>query len=402
MLARIVGPTWRATLLLLLIVLPVYALTANYDEAELNVDAEAAALAAWSVAEHGTADLADIDADEYPQAAQAIARNPWIGSGERGTYSNRPVGLWATAVPAYLLTSGDYRAWPATVTAILMTAAAMAVALVTAREVMPPVPAWLGALGLSFLTATWPISSQQLWPHGPGQLLLALALLGLARRRAALTAAAFAGAGLIRLVTLVMAGVVGALQGRRGRWAWTVALACGGAATAGITLAYNWATFGGISLVGGYGDGFQESLVSQGVSDYLTNLAGFFVSVRHGLLLWTPVLIPAAIGARHVWREQPAWVRQGAVAALAYLVVHARLNRVSGGLPFDYRYPLEPLVLVFPLAVQGLRWAVGRSHALQMAVVATAGLSLALQGLMATTAECVTLESDDQATCSLW
>jgi len=400
--ARIVGPTWRATLLLLLIVLPVYALTAIYDEAELNVDAEAAALAAWSVAERGTAELTGIDAEEHPRAAQAIGRNPWIGSGERGTYSNRPVGLWAAAVPAYLLTSGDYRAWPATVTAILMTAAAMAVALVTAREVMPPIPAWLGALGLSFLTATWPISSQQLWPHGPGQLLLALALLGIARRRMVLSAAAFAAAGLIRLVTLVMAIVVGALEGRRGRWTWAVGLACAAAATAGITLAYNWATFGGISLAGGYGDGFQESLVSQGLIDYLSNLAGFFVSLRHGLLLWTPILIPAAIGARHVWREQPGWVRQGAVAALAYLVVHARMNRVSGGLPFDYRYPLEPLVLVLPLAVQGLRWAVGRSHALRMAVVATAGLSLALQGLMATTADCGTLVGDDQATCSLW
>lgn len=396
-----VASTGRAVLVLLALVIPVYAATAVYDEASLNVDSEAAALTAWSLAERGTIDLTGVDADEHPRAARAIDRNPWIAEGENGTFGNRPVGLWAAAVPAYLTSTGDYRAWPATVTAIAMTAAAMAVVLVALCQAMPPAHALLGSAGLALLTATWPISSSQLWPHGPGQLLLAVGLLGLALRRRILAAAALAVAGLIRPVTVVMPGSIGLLRLRRAR-AWTAALGLASVGAVAVTVTYNWAVFGTPSISGGYGSGFRDNLLGQGATDYVTNLAGFFVSARHGIFVWTPVLIPAAIGAWRVWRDQPDWVRHSALAGLSYIVVHARLNRVSGGLPFDYRYPLEPLVLITPLAVQGLRSAMRASHPLRLAVLLTAGASLALQGLMAITAECVTPPGAAEAMCSLW
>jgi len=403
MFERLVTPAWRSVLLLLAVVVPVYAATAEYDPTDLNVDVEAAALPAWNLAVRGTTDLASIDADRHPAAARALARNPWIGSGEEGTFSNRPVGLWAVAVPAYLLSGvDDYRAWPATVTAISLTSLAMVVVLLTLRALVPSRAAWLGAAGLALLTATWPISSSQLWPHGPGQLFAAVALLAAAQHRRALSAVAFAGAGLVRPVTVVMPGAIALLHALRRRWAWAAALGVATLTAIVATVAYNAATFGAPSLSGGYSSGFRENLVGQGVTDYVANLWGFFFSVRHGLAWWTPVLVPAAIGLRHVWGVQPDWVRHGLLAGLAYIAVHARLNRVSGGLPFDYRYPLEPLVLAWPAVVQGTRCALRRSRPLHLATVAAIGVSLALQGLMATTADCATQAGSSEAVCSLW
>jgi hypothetical protein len=89
------------------------------------------------------------------------------------------------------------------------------------------------------------------------------------------------------------------------------------------------------------------------------------------------------------------------VAGLVYLLVHPRLNRASGGLPYDYRYPLETLTLATPALVLGARAFVSGAELRRKVVVVTVAASLLLQGTVAFTYECDEIIEDQLATCSL-
>lgn len=82
-------------------------------------------------------------------------------------------------------------------------------------------------------------------------------------------------------------------------------------------------------------------------------MVGFFVSMQNGLFLWSPIVLVAAAGTNGIWRSLPSWTRSALLASLLYIVLHARLNRVSGVIPFGYRYALEPLFLAAPALTLG-------------------------------------------------
>lgn len=389
------------TLLLLLVLVPLYATTVVTGP-EVNVDAEAAALPAWQLARHGTQDLGDVDLHDRPNLALALDRNPWISRSPDGrAFSNRPPGLWILAVPAYLLFgSDDYSAGPATATALLLTVAAVLVLHQVLRRCLPPWWALFGAAVLALGTSTWPMSAAQLWPHGPGQLLFALALLAASSDRQALSGLAMGAEVLVRPVTIVVPAAVAAGHAIKRRW--RQALWLGIPAVVGLlaVVTYNGLTFGRYSLSGGYQSLFRENLTGQAPQDYLGNLVLFLVSPSNGLLVWTPAVFVALLGLRRAWLTAPEWTRQAAVGGVAYLVVHARLNRVSGGLPFDYRYQLEPLVLATPLLVLSARsFVASHRRGLQILVFAVAA-SVVLQGIVAFTLDCES-GTGTQAVCSL-
>lgn len=365
------------SLLLVAVLLPVYWLTAVFG-AEINVDAEAAALPAWNLAVRGELDLRDVD-----------TANPWLVEGDDRVASNRPPGLWLLAVPFYLVAGGDeFRPGPSTAAAVVLTLAALVVVHLLLRTLVPG--RW--ALGATFVlalgTATWPISSAQLWPHGPAQLLLAVGLLAALHRRAVIEGAAATWLILLRPVLAVVPAALLALRARR-RAAGTVPLAIALAVGLTTIVLYNAWMFGEPSLSGGYQDTFRENLRGQHPVAYVGNLLAFFVGPDNGALVWSPVLVVGIAAAVATWRELPAWTRDAALAGLAYLVVHARLNRASGGLPFDYRYPIEAITLATPalvLAVHRSGYVARTVPRIVLGLAIAAGV--VLQGMVAVTSEC--------------
>lgn len=359
----------------------VFATTAVWEESEVNVDAVAAGLPAWSLVAHGTIDLPD----------GALA-NPWVIEQPDGNFSNRPPGLFLVAVPAYFVAGTEsFSNAPATVTAIVLTAAAMGVLYLTLTRLTTDRAALLAVLFFGFGTATWPISSAQLWPHGVGQLTAAVGLLGLARERYLVGGLGFAGGLLVRPPAAIFPAVTGLwifADAVPRRWRPVLTIGLTSLASLGSLLLYNKVVFGTLGLNGGYSPQFAENLASMSWSDYAGNLLAMFALPRNGLFVWSPVILVALFASVRAWRDAPAWAKASLIAGVVYLFVHARLNRASGGLAFNYRYPLEPLVLMAPLLTLGAVGWVRRGGVTRLLVFASAVVSVLLQAIYVFTLTC--------------
>src|SRR5690606_23966928 len=118
-------------------------------------------------------------------------------------------------VPAYwVFRHADmWEPTPASLTATIVTAAAVATFGVLIRRLVggafgPRIG--VGAAGvLGLATTTWAVSGTQLFPHGPDQLVLVLAMIALAAGRSWGAGLAFAAAVLIRPPLAVVAAAVG-------------------------------------------------------------------------------------------------------------------------------------------------------------------------------------------------
>jgi hypothetical protein len=207
---------------------------------------------------------------------------------------------------------------------------------------------------------------------------------------------------LLRPVTAVVPFVLALVAAWQRRWAAAVALGAPAVVALAGVVAYNDWAFGRPTISGGYGAGFGDRLQGQSPLEYLGNVVDMSVSPQNGLFFWSPIVLVACLGLPAVWRDLPEWVRQSSIAGLVYLLVHLRLNRASGGLPYDYRYPLESLALALPALVLATRALVARRAWGQRAVILTVGISLLLQGAVATTFECEEpAEPGADAICSL-
>ena len=182
------------------------------------------------------------------------------------------------------------------------------------------------AVAFAFGTNTWMTSSQALWQHGTGELLVAVALLLVTStptptRSAALGAVCVAMAANRPPDTLLAAAIVlYAVWVLRRRAAWLVA---GAALPLALVVAYNLGVTG--SLAGGYGTvdrpGFFEHSLGAG-------LAGLLVSPMRGLLVFSPFLLFVALGL--VRRLRIPDTRVLAVllttAVIAQLVLYAKAD----------------------------------------------------------------------------
>jgi hypothetical protein len=128
--------------------------------------------------------------------------------------------------------------------------------------------------------------------------------------------------------------------------------------------------------------------------DYLRNLIGTFFGPLNGLIVWSPVVAVLVAGIPSGWRVAPNWVQSTAIASLAYVVVHARLNRYSGGLPVDYRYPLEPLILIAPLFALSFKEWVIKGRLRIVLFIVTAVWSVAAQAPVALSFSCTQVVPD--------
>lgn len=339
------APVWQTFLLVVVPVATLYLLTMQSSDVESNFDSVASALPAWRLAQFG-----DLDLSQFEQL-------PFIFDVNGSVVSNRPPGIAFLATPLYwLFGSGTFTGvtpslLPATATAALASAGAVGVLHLVLRRLAGPLAATGGALVFAVGTSTWSISANELWPHGPAQLALALAVLGLAGGRYFGSGLAFGLSLLIRPVTALIAAVAGLVQGWLTRSARVVVLVGAGAA-AGLAalLLYNQAVLDTWSIAPpSYGESFVNRAQTQSPFAYVGDVLGFLFHPKYSVFVWSPFLVFTLLRLRTGWRESPAWVRASAVGGVVYMLVHLRLNRFWGGLAFNYRYALELLVMLAPL-----------------------------------------------------
>ncbi len=181
------------------------------------------------------------------------------------------------------------------IAASVVTALAVALVFLLLRNRVDARTATLLALVFAFSTNTWATSSQALWQHGFGELLLAGALLALTSEPTVLHAL-LAGVCLgltipnrlpntVLAASLLVYGVVWA--GRR-----VPALLASAALAATPFLLYNWVSFR--ELGGGYSYVVKQTLGGSGgffANPLFPGLAGVLVSPGRGLLVFSPVFV---------------------------------------------------------------------------------------------------------------
>ena len=311
-----------------------------------NVDVTATNAPAWELTRNGTLEVPYLEAN-----------NPWVIPDKDGRLvSNRSPGLIAVALPSYAASRpDDFTNAPGTLTALSFTLGSLWLIFRLLRRDFELRFALSATVVLALGTATWTISASQLWPHGPGQFWGALALTAAASRRHISTGLAFVGAILVRPIMAVAAAALGLGQSWRERDLRPAAkIAATSAVGVALLVAYNRWLFGDWSISGGQASKFTVGAVERfDLIDYLVNLYQMFIGWPNGFLLFTPVIAVAAFGAISAWGNIPNWAKSGATAGLIYLLVHAALNRASGGMEIFYRYPLEAITLAAPALAWG-------------------------------------------------
>lgn len=347
----------------------VYLLTAHWAVGQ-NSDSQVAAWPAHAFVTTGTFRL-DAISGSLPDVPGFVTANGHL-------VASRTMGVLLSALPAQLLlnwTGASPEALGA-LTAALMTAAAMATAYCAIRHVVSPRTALAGIGVLAFGTAAWTIAGAELWTHGPDLLWLSLAMLGVSRRSYLLAGLAFAPAVITRphlaLVALPL-GIWAAWHERR--LLPLVQFAVPGAAAVAALYTWNGWYYGQGSITGAYGGHIERAIgatQSSAVPSLWFNILGTTVSPWCGVLLFTPVVVVAVLGLRHV-RLAPGWTKALAIGALLYLLGQFRVaNFDGGGAQYGNRYLIEPMLLTLPLGLVCARTWVGTDR-IRRALVACLG-----------------------------
>lgn len=256
----------------------------------------------------------------------------------------------------------------AVIGASVLTALAVGILFLTARQRTSRRAAILLSLGLGLGTGLWCAVSRTLWQHETAIFGMAIAMAGFAStderlglRQAAWTAVGLALAGTARpqlapMVALVLAGVWARAPVR----AAAVATAIVGGAAA-ILMFTNWRWFGTpLGAVSGLGNANDAIHSTRGWIDWrFEGLAGLLVSPSRGLLIYSPIVAVALAGfadaARAPWQSPLRWCAAG---ALVQFLLYGSYSVWWAGHTYGPRYLLDVLPILFPLAAA----AVARIH----------------------------------------
>lgn len=379
------GKPTTTAVIIAVVILPIYLLTATYSTLQSN-DPRSAALAGWSLVSSGSLAFDD----RWPSDAAS-----WGVQGEDGrTYSNRFPGIVTAAVVAYGLAdfSGaldtspvahpyDVPLWPATVLATLIAAAAVAVTYLVLRRLELGERTALVATGVTALASpVWSLSADTLWTHGLTHLLLLLALLAMLNRRLMIASITVGLAVTVRphlapaIVVLALITVT-----RRER----VAIWMGVAAGVALVAAYSQAVFGQPLPAAGYDvEGLAEALPIASLPGLLRNLLNWLVDPLRGLAIYAPLAVAGLAVVPTARAQAPRWAKVSALAGLTYAATQLSLIRASGGwLFFGHRTTIEMLVLTLPFLVVGFHYASTESLLVRRVLTALIILSFAIHAL---------------------
>lgn len=241
-------------------------------------------------------------------------------------------------------------------------AASLSVAFVylACRELTSSRAALIASVGYAFGTSTWAVSSQNVWQHGPSQLLVAIGTYLLASSSSsALAGLAYGVATLVRPTDALVAAsgaLTSARRGARSLWRY---LAWGAPALA-LLLVYDAVAFGS-PLTQSYP---PEPWVLQ-PSGYL----GLLVSPSRGLFVYSPFLLWSLYGFALAWRRAAgratSLLRDASLAVAGVWLVHGSIAFWWGGWTYGNRYladvlPLFALALAFAIERGALRPAWSR------------------------------------------
>lgn len=343
-------PRRRGAQLVFVIAIVLYTVSGPFSGVNrATIDTNASALTSQRIVTHG-----DVDGTAFRDASRWF-----VASGDRFV-SNRPPGMALFALPFYVLVSPvlsdvEPEPGPSLAAASFITAAAMAVLYMALREVTTPQIALLTAITYAVATPTWGFSGLAIWPHGPGQLLLAsLMYILLTDRMAWLLAPIGALAILTRPLVAIPLIVVGFWLIARRRWSQALPLAMGGLLGVALFLGWNAWVFDDTGALGPYGGQFIDKAANLTLGVYALRLGGTFLDPKHGILFVTPVIVIACVTALRRVRSIRPELLLFSTAGLAYILVHIAFNRFNPGLLLNYRYPIEAITLAAPLGAVGV------------------------------------------------
>lgn len=355
-----------------------YAFGQPWDQRGLNRDIESTSIPAWHFVETGSWDLSryrDMDG--------------WFVETDSGLRSNRTPGIIAVAVLGYALTSPfttGFQEWPSTLVAALTSWLAVLVVAATGERLRKG--AWLPAIVLFGLgTATWGASSMHLWPHGPAQLAIALAVWFLVRGKDLGAGLALAVAVLIRPPVILIALCLAALKAYNERsWGPLTKVGVPSVAAAFTYLAYMQTTFGSWSPLASY-NAVGGLLGYDGFTGWLENVIAAFVGLPNGVLVWSAWIAAALVTWRSTRALVPMWLFLTPVIAAAYVVFHASLEIASGALPYNYRYQLEAVTVAAPILVVSFS-ILPRQRGTQLLLAVSIATSVFLQAAVVFVSRC--------------
>ena len=309
--------------------------------------------------------------------------------------SQYPVFTAVLAVPVYLLPvvlgvspQSEALLLASKLTATLITALSAVFIYWTIKRLSNKNVAWIVALVYALGTANWPISSQDLWQHGPAELFICITLYLFTRSLREERYITYAGFTLswtvaLRPPTLVIALILTAYVFMKHRNVF-LPYALGALPMALAVTAYSTAYLGNPLLLGQLQDptrGWTTPLFE--------GLTSLLISPNIGLLVRSPVLILAFVGMLYAWLkpakgERATQMEYYTLATLAILllwskwwawhgvVVHANRMLIET-LPFLALFLIKPVEIMLkkPVLAVILAVLVIASIALNFAIIAS-------------------------------
>lgn len=333
-----------------------------------NYDSQPTKYAARELLLRGTLSLNYV-VGRAPELAKRSAFVETANGRFRSAYSPvPPVMAAAVTWPFWKLGVIDIRAplapgLMAAATSSLLVSLAVVCAFFTSRVRLSPARAFWIALALGAGTGFWPTASQTLWQHESAIFGLSIAVyaaMTLERGRSIRAALFGAGLGLagasrLQLAPIVVTMLVGAVAFAGWRRA-LVATAFAGAVVTPV-LVTNSLWFGSILGAAPMLEALHETVhaTSGSFSLQSNGFAGLLLSPSRGLLIYSPVVAVALIGAvramRESWRTPHRWLL---VAAAAQFALYGLYSVWWGGHTYGPRYMLDILPLLVPAATFGI------------------------------------------------
>lgn len=364
--------------------------TAEYYD--INQDCIVAALPAWKLVNSGSFIL-----DEF-------SHYPGIAPARYGNMSIVAPMLQLFSVPFYLIFPSEHpTAFPSTLAAVFATTLSLIIFYNMLSAQVAKRTALAACLVLALCTPVWGVAAKQLWSHPVNILWIAAALNLLSRDRKFGAGICFALLVLTRQITVLIPVVIVAfmvLSRRDLKEQLRIILPV--TAAIALLMVYNLTVWTGVAvqptgfpssdlaatIAGGY-QPMLSNLSSLSIQLYLRRTFELFFSPDIGIFIWSPFIFILTLGLIPAWKESSFLFRASFVSAIFYLLAHITLNRTSGGMVFNYRYPLESLILATPLLVNSYIFWVNKNGLRRKIFFLSVIVSLLIQACYAVNYYCV-------------
>jgi len=261
--------------------------------------------------------------------------------------------------------------------AAILTSLSVGLVFLAVRRAASARLAWFATLAYAFGSGSFGTSSHGLWQHGPGQLMLAAALLCLVSGRVGLAGFPLGWAIVIRppnlLLAAALAGYVAFHQRRQ-----LLPFLLAGLPAVGFQLWYNATYVGGplTFTVGPNGEGWEEWS-----TPLWTGLSGLLFSPGRGLFLYSPVFALSVAGMAMSFRKGgDPLIRWLSLGSLLLLLVASKFIIWWGGDCFGPRY-LAELGPFLAYSLVPLQARLARSLALRVVAALLLAWSIAANAL---------------------